>query len=232
MNLLRIIYISALVMMLSGCLSTELEESRTVLAAEEYEAYLKNAVYGNMKTEGEDPFQTRQRHIEYYTVVTGDREVAKLIYDESCKYNIDPDLAFALAFSESSFRRYAVNENRNSIDRGIFQLNSRSFPNLKESDFFNPEINIPLGVAYLRYCLDIGGNEVAALAMYNAGPNRVKDNRTPNMTLDYIAKIQDYKGHLEQGLIPEDFTPGIIPVPDVKSLKNITLLMEQSGKIN
>ena len=68
--------------------------------------------------------------------------------------------------------------------------------------------------------------------MYNAGPNRVKDNRTPNMTLNYISKIQEYKGHLEQGLIPEDFSPDIIPVPDVKSTKNITLLMEQSGKIN
>ncbi len=232
MKLFKLSVVGALVLFLSGCLSAGNAESATELAAEEYEAYLKNAVYGNMKSEGADPFQTRLRHIEYYTVVTGDREIAELIYDEAVKYNIDPELAFALSFCESGFRRYAVNENRNSIDRGLFQLNSRSFPNLKEEDFFNPEINVPLGIAYLRYCLDIGGNEVAALAMYNAGPNRVKDNRTPNMTLNYISKVQGYKGHLEQGLIPEDFTPDIIPVPDVKSVKNITLLMEQSGKIN
>ena len=232
MNFFKLIFVSCIFMMLSSCLSTESNETVSELGTEEYEAYLKSAVYGTLKSEGEDPFQTRLRHIEYYTVVTGDREVAEIIYDEATKYNIDPELAFALVFSESGFKRYAVNENRNSIDRGLFQLNSRSFPNLKEDDFFDPEINVPLGVAYLRYCLDIGGNEVAALAMYNAGPNRVKDNRTPNMTLDYIAKIQKYKGHLEQGLIPEDFTPDVIPVPDVKSLKNITLLMEQSGKIN
>lgn len=232
MDFLKYIFISCMVLALSSCLSTDSDGAASELAVEEYEAYLKSAVYGNMKTEGEDPFQTRLRHIEYYTVVTGDREIAQIIYDEASRYNVDPELAFALAFSESAFRPYAVNKNRNSIDRGLFQLNSRSFPHLKEEDFFDPEINVPLGVAYLRYCLDIGGNEVAALAMYNAGPNRVKDNRTPNMTLNYISKIQEYKGHLEQGLIPEDFSPDIIPVPDVKSLKNITLLMEQSGKIN
>ena len=232
MKILKISLFSWLSLLMTGCLSTVPGEDSVDLSTAEYEAYLKSAVYGGMNQQGDDPFVTRLRHIEYYTVVTGDREVATLIYDEALMYNVEPELAFALAFAESGFKRYAVNENRSSVDRGLFQLNSRSFPNLKEEDFFDPEINVPLGIAYLRYCLDIGGNEVAALAMYNAGPNRVMDNRTPNMTLNYISKIQGYKGQLEQGFIPEDFTPGVIPAPDVKSVKNITLLMEQSGKIN
>ena len=37
------------------------------------------------------------------------------------------------------------------------------------------------------------GNEIAALAMYNAGANKVRKNSTPQITLDYISKIQNCK---------------------------------------
>ena len=233
MKLLRYTYFGLIGLFLVGCMSHaghDLEQAE--LSLDQYEAYLKSAVYGTMNSLNEDPSLTRKRHLEYFSIVTGNRNIARIIYDEAVKYNIPPELAFALAFSESSFNNNAVNENKNSIDRGLFQLNSRSFPNLKEEDFFNPEINVPLGIAYLRYCLDMGGNEVAALAMYNAGPNRVKDSRTPKMTLDYISKIQAYRISLEEGIIPEDFDSTLVPIPDIKSIKNVTLLMEQSGKIN
>ncbi|MDC7239130.1 MAG: transglycosylase SLT domain-containing protein [Spirochaetales bacterium] len=233
MKQLNLALLIAAVLFLSGCLSqSNYEDEAVELSQTQYETYLKSALYGSSKMETEDPVQTRKRHLEYFATVTGDYEIARLIYDESVKYNIQPELSFALVFNESSFNPNAVNQNRNSIDRGLFQLNSNSFPNLKEADFFKPEINVPLGVAYLRYCLDIGGNEVTALAMYNAGPNRVKDSRTPRMTLDYIHKIQSYRENLEQGIIPEEFNPAAIAVPDSKSVKNITLLMEQSQKIN
>ncbi len=232
MNLLKITFIGLAGLFLSGCLSQSGYDKQNELSLDQYENYLKNALYGTTKLDTEDPGLARTRHLEYFTVVTGNAKVAELIYDEAVKYNIAPELAFALAFSESSFRINAVNKNRDSVDRGLFQLNSNSFPNLKEEDFFKPEINVPLGIAYLRYCLDIGGNEVTALAMYNAGPNRVKDSRTPKMTLDYISKIQSYKTSLEEGIIPEVFDPDMIPVPGMKSVKNVTLLMEQTRKMN
>ncbi|MDC7231994.1 MAG: transglycosylase SLT domain-containing protein [Spirochaetales bacterium] len=233
MKLLKSALPILMAIVLSGCLSQKPSESeREELSNAQYESYLRHAVFGTMNMETEDPATTRERHLEYFAIVSGSYEIAKLIYDEAVKYNIEPELVFALVFNESSFNPRAVNQNSNSIDRGLFQLNSRSFPNLREEDFFKPEINVPLGVAYLRYCLDMGGNEVTALAMYNAGPNRVKDSRTPRMTLDYIHKIQDYKLSLEQGIIPAEFNPPVIPVPSSKSVKNITLLMEQREKIN
>ncbi len=78
----------------------------------------------------------------------------------------------------------------------MYQLNSRSFPHLTEQEFFDPQINIPTGLAYLRYCLDAAGNEVAGLAMYNAGRRRVTTTGAPKMTLDYISKILEYAGTL------------------------------------
>ena len=197
----------------------ELEERDT------YESLLQEIVYRG-------PSGSEGNLLNYYTIITGDRDLAALIIQESERNRIDPALAFALAYTESRFDPYAVNENRSSIDRGVFQLNSRSFPDLSEDDFFDFQVNVPLGVSYLRYCLDTGVNEVTALAMYNAGPNRVKSSRTPMMTLQYIDKVLSYRENFASGEIPEDIVPADVKFPAMKSRKNVTLLMEQSGEIN
>ena len=41
------------------------------------------------------------------------------------------------------------------------------------------------------------GNEVSALAMYNAGTGRVRSNKTPQSTLNYVGKIMTYQKMLE-----------------------------------
>ncbi len=134
----------------------------------------------------------------FYTNVTGSRDVALAILQEADKNNIPLSLAFALAYTESRYKVRAVNRNTNSsIDRGIFQLNNKSFPALVETDFFDPYISAKYGMSHLRYCLDTAGNEVSALAMYNAGTNRVRNNGTPQMTLNYISNIQNYRRGLD-----------------------------------
>lgn len=134
----------------------------------------------------------------FYTNVTENRDVALAILQEADKNNIPLSLAFALAHTESRYKIKAVNRNTNaSIDRGIFQLNNNSFPALVEEDFFDPYISAKYGMSHLRYCLDTAGNEVSALAMYNAGTNRVRNNGTPQMTLNYISKIQNYRQGLD-----------------------------------
>ncbi len=227
MKLLQLTALGFLSFLFSGCLA---QPAATAAAPElverdTYESLLKEIVYRNPSAEDKD-------RLEYYSLITGDRNLAELIIRESELNNVDPALAFALAFTESRFDIKAVNHNSNSIDRGVFQLNSRSFPELTESQFFDPEINVPLGVAYLRYCLDTGVNEVTALAMYNAGPNRVKSSRTPMMTLKYVDRVLSYRDELAQGIIPEEILPSEIQFPEMKSVKNVTLLMEQTEKIN
>ena len=98
----------------------------------------------------------------------------------------------------TNYRRHYVNKNTNaSIDRGLFQLNNNSFPDLIEEEYFDPYISAKYGLAHLRFCLDTAGNEVAALAMYNAGTRRVKIGETPQVTLNYVSKIMDYKDGLD-----------------------------------
>lgn len=134
----------------------------------------------------------------FFSRVTGDREIAQAILENADKNDISPTLAFSLAYVESRFNANAVNKNSNyTIDRGLFQLNSASFPKLTEAEFFDPKISAKYGISHLRYCMDVAGNDITALAMYNAGTSRVKANKTPQHTLNYVAKISNYKSRLD-----------------------------------
>ncbi|MBQ9495362.1 MAG: transglycosylase SLT domain-containing protein [Treponema sp.] len=135
----------------------------------------------------------------FYMNETGNRNIAIAILEQADKNDIPLSLAFALAHTESRYNINAVNYNsNNSIDRGLFQLNSRSFPQLTEADFFNAATSAQYGMAHLRFCLNVAGNAVPALAMYNAGATRVRSNGTPQSTLNYIGNIMTYKQMLDK----------------------------------
>ncbi|GHV55607.1 hypothetical protein AGMMS49579_18900 [Spirochaetia bacterium] len=129
--------------------------------------------------------------ISFFTHISGSRDIAEAVLANAEKYNVSPSLAFALCWEESRYKPSAVNrKNMNgSIDRGLFQLNSQTFPALTDADFFNPQVNARHGMAHLRWCLDSGGSEIAALAIYNAGTGKVSSIGTPRNTLDYISRI-------------------------------------------
>ncbi|MDA8424626.1 MAG: lytic transglycosylase domain-containing protein [Treponema sp.] len=134
--------------------------------------------------------------LDFFSALTGSIPIAKAILDNSVRFQVPASLAFALAFEESRFQADAINRNGGSIDRGLFQLNSRSFPELRMADFYDPEINARYGLAHLHYCLAASGNEVAALAMYNAGRTSVDRGVTPRRTLDYVSRIMKYEDNI------------------------------------
>lgn len=139
-----------------------------------------------------------ERVLTFFTALCGSSELAALVLNYASEYDIGPALAFALCWEESRYRTYAVNRNTNgSIDRGLFQLNSRSFPELSVEDFFDPEINVQYAMSYLRWCLDKGGSELSGLAMYNVGTGRVNGGGAPKVTLDYISRIISYRKGIE-----------------------------------
>lgn len=140
---------------------------------------------------------TRSQTLAFFEMITGDYGIATAILKESISQGVQPTLAFALAYQESDFNPRAFNRNADSVDRGVFQLNSKSFPKLSVEDFYDIHTNIRLGVAHLAFCLQQGGNDVAALAVYNAGLTRVSKGGTPKMTLDYIYKITGNRDRLD-----------------------------------
>jgi hypothetical protein len=146
----------------------------------------------------------RDKVIVFFGTIIGSNELAALILKEASERDISPAIVFALSWEESRFNQKAVNRNvNNSIDRGLFQLNSSSFPNLKEADFFDPKINTQNAMAHLRWCLDYANSEVAGLAMYNAGSNRVRNGATPKKTLDYVSRIMRASDKIEELFLDE-----------------------------
>jgi hypothetical protein len=143
--------------------------------------------------------ESRDLVIDFFTDLCRSREVAEAILVSADWFNIPPALAFALAWEESELNPLAVNgKNRDgSIDRGLFQLNNRTFPHLELQAFFSPELNSWHGMSHLRYCIDTGKSEIAALAMYNAGTGRVTSSGTPKATLDYISRILENRNKIE-----------------------------------
>jgi hypothetical protein len=140
---------------------------------------------------------TRDIVIDFYNSITRSDEITRAVLVNAEKYSIPPALAFALCGVESRYNRNALNHNEISVDRGLFQLNSLSFPDLTEDDFFSVTKNTEQGMKHLRYCLDRGENEVVALAMYNAGETRVTGTGAPLMTLTYIYRILGLRDELE-----------------------------------
>jgi len=134
---------------------------------------------------------------QFFVELTGSEDIALPILYHADRNDLSLSLVFALTWVESRYEPGAINRNSSSIDRGLFQLNSRSFPHLSEEDFFHPEVNASHGTDYIRYSLRHGSDERTALAVYNAGLSRVRRGEIPSSTLTYIERIMRYKASLE-----------------------------------
>jgi soluble lytic murein transglycosylase-like protein len=139
---------------------------------------------------------TKPATLDFFATIAQSEGVARDILENSERFGVKPALAFALALEESGFRVDALNKNGDSVDRGLFQLNSKSYPGLKIQDFYDPQTNSRYGISHLKSCLSQAGNEVAALAMYNAGNGRVSRDATPQRTLNYISRILGYEANI------------------------------------
>ncbi|MDR0444197.1 MAG: transglycosylase SLT domain-containing protein [Treponema sp.] len=142
----------------------------------------------------------REWVIEFFAGVCSSREIAQAILENAHTFNVPPALAFALSWEESRFEPRAVNRRNQdgSVDRGLFQLNNRSFPKLDNAMFFSITDNARFGISHLKHCIETGGSEVSALAMYNAGTGRVRTTGAPKVTLDYINRILENRLTIEE----------------------------------
>jgi hypothetical protein len=104
-----------------------------------------------------------------------DRGLAEKIYDYATKHEIEPDVAYGLVFTESTFRDRAVSH---VGARGLTQLMPRTAkwldPDISSRDLYDPDVNLDLGFQYLRQLIDkYGGDVENALTAYNRGPGTV-----------------------------------------------------------
>jgi soluble lytic murein transglycosylase len=102
-----------------------------------------------------------------------------IIRQQAADKGLDPSLIAAIIYRESHFR----DQTSAAGARGLMQLTPATARYIARKsggtqfelgDLATPQINIAYGSFYLRYLLDkYGGNEMLALAAYNAGESNV-----------------------------------------------------------
>jgi len=136
---------------------------------------------------------------EFFIQEAGSKKVALPMLYHAERNDLPLSLVFALVWVESQYNTRAVHYNRggHSVDKGLFQLNSRTFRSLSDDDFFSPDISARHGTAYLSYAFDAGGDAETAVAIYNAGPGRVLRGQVPDSTERYRRRILAYRDQLD-----------------------------------
>ena len=104
-----------------------------------------------------------------------------VIRQQSRDKNLDPALVAAVIYRESKFRDATSSAGAKGLMQILpstaqFIAHRSGGTQFEVRDLADPQINISYGSWYLRYLLDrYDGNEVAAVAAYNAGHERVDD---------------------------------------------------------
>lgn len=114
--------------------------------------------------------------------------------------NLDAALVAAVIYRESKFRDVTSSAGAKGLMQILpstaqFIAHRSGGTQFEVRDLADPQINISYGSWYLRYLLDrYDGNEVAAVAAYNAGHERIDDWGGKALTLEDIrfAETEDY----------------------------------------
>jgi soluble lytic murein transglycosylase len=115
-----------------------------------------------------------------------------IIRQQARDKQLDPALIAAIIYRESKFRDQTSKAGAEGLmqilpDTAKFVARKSGGIAFVEADLSNPQINISYGCWYLRYLLDrYNGNELAAIAAYNAGHERVDRWGGSRLTLDDI----------------------------------------------
>ncbi len=112
----------------------------------------------------------------------------KQIYSASQKYDLEPELVYAIIWTESRFDVSAKSE-KGAI--GLMQLMPSTASwlygdEINENILKNIDINIDLGCKYLKYLFDKFHEPSLVLAAYNAGEGNVANWIESGTTIPYI----------------------------------------------
>jgi soluble lytic murein transglycosylase-like protein len=127
-------------------------------------------------------------------------EIEQLIREISEQHGIDPELALAVARTESNFNPRAISH-KGAL--GVMQLIPETARRFGVSNVWDPRQNIEGGVKFLKFLMGMFPDNLShILAAYNAGENSVVKHRgipPYRETQAYVRKITQLynrKGHL------------------------------------
>ena len=128
-----------------------------------------------------------------------------IIRQQAEEKGVDAALIAAVIYAESRFS----DQTSHAGARGLMQITPETGDTIENlsggetfvyEDLSDPDLNIRYGTFYLRHLLDVyGGNEVAALAAYNAGSGNVDSWGGAELELDDI-EFPETRGYVDEVL--------------------------------
>ena len=147
-----------------------------------------------------------QRTLEELTLPLRHEDI---IRQQAADKRVPADLIAAVIYAESRFR----DQTSHAGARGLMQITPPTAnlieklsggQTFKFDDLADPDINIRYGTFYLRYLIQkFDGNEVAALAAYNAGETNVMAWGGADLSLDDI-RFAETRGYVEDVIDKRD----------------------------
>ena len=128
-----------------------------------------------------------------------------IIRQQAARWDLDPSLIAAVINEESGFS----DETSEAGARGLMQITPETADTIERlsggetfvpEDLSNPDLNIRYGTFYLNHLLDrFGGNEIAALAAYNGGPENAESWGGVELDLDEV-RFEDTRAYVDDVL--------------------------------
>jgi soluble lytic murein transglycosylase-like protein len=174
---------------------------------------------GKAKTAGKADFQPMRDLVN--------REVD----GSAIRYGIDPLLVHSVIRVESNYNPVAVSPKG---AEGLMQLIPATARRFGVSNSFDVHENIDAGVRYLKYLLDLFGDDRLAVAAYNAGESAVlRYGNVPPYpeTVDYVYRVAKARDAARQHA-PEAM-PAPVPqiVPSLPVAREVESYMDGEGRI-
>ena len=160
------------------------------------------------------------------------RELVNREVDGSAaRYGIDPLLVHSVIRVESNYNPVAVSPKG---AEGLMQLIPSTARRFGVSNSFDVHENIDAGVKYLKYLLDLFGDDKLALAAYNAGESAVMryGNVPPYPeTIDYVYRVGRARDAARQNAPAVQAPPVPEPAPGPPPARPVEAYVDDEGRI-
>jgi len=111
----------------------------------------------------------------------------------SSQYGVDPDLIRAIIYAESKGDPYSISKNG---ALGLMQIMPSTANYMDINNLLDPEENIKFGVKYIASLTRKFGDPHVLWA-WNAGPNKLKQNKMPVETKRFIVEVYSVRKFLK-----------------------------------
>ena len=163
--------------------------------------------------------------------VTASQALRKLADDAAGRHGVDPLLVDSVIRVESNYNPLAVSPKG---AEGLMQLIPATARRFGVTNSFDVKENIEAGVTYLKYLLDMFGDDRLAVAAYNAGESAVMrygDVPPYRETMNYVSRVGKAWGAARQQTPAPTAAIDAAPAPEEAGARAVEAYVDSQGRI-